>query len=128
MPCSAVQADQIKNPSAEGIQLLAEYNLPNEYTTVVNDWIDTFEEKKKTPTTISFKASDASKTDWSDLKFDESQISVTGSYALFFRASYTENNQTIVKEISAKEAGSDLSISLTCTGFKTFPITQGPKW
>lgn len=130
MNVSAASADQV-GASSTGTPLAPFinpfYSIDSSYSANVDNWIATFAQNKKNPTNFSFSASDASRSDWSNLGFSQSSVEVTGSYAIFFSATYRENNQTVTKHITAEEAGSDLQVTLTTTGFGSYKVQPG-KW
>ncbi|EXF84414.1 hypothetical protein CFIO01_02729 [Colletotrichum fioriniae PJ7] len=101
------------------------YTIPAQYPQVVDGWINTFTQNSKTPTTITFKASDASSSSWQDLGHSNDTVRVTAPYCIFFSATYTENNVTVTKNVTAEEAGAELEVTITATGFQSFPITPG---
>jgi hypothetical protein len=101
------------------------YSIASAYSANVDNWIATYPQNKKSPTKFSFNASQASSTNWENLGFSQSSVEVTGSYAIFFSATYRENNQEVTKHITAEQAGSDLEITLTATGVGSYGVQPG---
>jgi hypothetical protein len=131
MTCSPASANQIaasQTGSAGPGYLNPAYTIDAQYSANVDNWISTFAQNKDKPASIIFKASDASNSSWENLGYSSSSVSVTGSYCIFFSATYTENNTTVTKHMTAEEAGSDMEITLTCTGISTYNLTPGNKW
>ncbi|KAF4783504.1 hypothetical protein HER10_EVM0010722 [Colletotrichum scovillei] len=128
MTCSSASADQISSGQAgtPGAPLeRPAYTITSQYPQVVNGWIDTFTQNSKTPTTITFKASDASSSSWQDLGYSNDTVQMTRPDCIFFSATYTENYETVTKTVTAEEAGSDLEVTITVTDFQSFPIAPG---
>ncbi|KAK7402435.1 hypothetical protein QQX98_011824 [Neonectria punicea] len=131
MECSTASADQIgagQAGTANASFYNPTYQIDAQYAQQVDSWISTFPQNKKSPQAFTFKASDASKSSWSDLGYSNSSVQVTGSYCIFFSATFTENNTVVTKNLSAEELGSDLEVTITATGLGSFQITPGAKW
>ncbi|CAG7565813.1 unnamed protein product [Fusarium equiseti] len=130
MSCSSASADQIaagQSGTPDASFQRPAYQIDAQYAQTVDNWIGTFAQNKGSPTKITFRASDASNTSWKELGYSNTNVQVTGSYCIFFSATFTENNTTVTKNVSAEEAGSDLEVSITATGLGTFQIQPG-KW
>jgi hypothetical protein len=128
MNVSAAPADQVGatgtgTPLAPFVDPF--YSIDSAYYPNVDNWIATYPQNKKSPTTFSFNGRQASSTNWESLGFSQSSVKVTGSYAIFFTATYRENNQEVTKHITAEEAGSDLEITLTATGIGSYRVQPG---
>lgn len=127
MSCSSATADQIAgqapNPPAPFER--PTYTIDDQYPQLVDSWIKAFPQTSKNPNTITFKASDASSSSWSDLGYSNTDVQVTGSHCIFFSATYTENNATITKHVTAEEAGSDLEVTITATDAQTMTVSPG---
>ena len=130
MSCSPAPADQISagqagTPGAS--YLRPSYEINAQYTQLVDSWISTYAQNKTNPTSINFKISDSSSSSWKDLGFSSTNVQVTGSYCIFFSATFTENNTVVTKNVSAAECGSDLELTITATSIGSFDISPG-KW
>lgn len=131
MDCSPASADQIaagQAGTANATLCNPTYEIDAQYAQLVDSWISTFPQNKNSPKTFTFKASDASNSSWSDLGYSNTSVQVTGSYCIFFSATFTENNTVVTKNLSAQELGSDLEVTITATDIGTFNITPGSKW
>jgi hypothetical protein len=131
MECSLASADQVaagQAGTANATIFNPTYQIDAQYAQQVDSFIATFSQNKDKPTKFTFKASDASRSSWSDLGYSNSSVRVTGSYCIFFSATYTENNTVVTKNLSAEELGSDLQVTITATGLGSFQITPGAKW
>ncbi|KAI8302262.1 hypothetical protein K4K59_000600 [Colletotrichum sp. SAR11_240] len=128
MTCSSASADQISSGQAGNPGAPFErpaYTISAQYPQLVDGWINTYPQNSKNPTKITFKASDAKSSSWKDLGYSNTDVQVTGSYCIFFSATYTENNTIVTKNFTAEEAGSELEVTITATDFQIFPITPG---
>ena len=103
------------------------YTIDSSYAQLADTWIASFSQKKKSPASFPFSAADSSSTSWSDQGFKDTDVSVKGSYAIFFSATYTENNKTVTKNISAEDASSEIVATVTMTDHALFTISSG-KW
>ena len=123
MDCSPASADQIaagQAGTANATLCNPTYQIDAQYAQLVDSWIATFPQNKKSPKTFTFTASDASNSD--------NSVQVTGSYCIFFSATFTENNTVVTKNLSAEDLGSDLEVTITATDLGSFNITPGSKW
>ncbi|KXH34358.1 hypothetical protein CSIM01_00269 [Colletotrichum simmondsii] len=130
MTCSPASADQIASGQAGTPGAPFErpaYTIPAQYSQLVQSWINTYAQNSKNPKTITFKASDAASSSWKDLGYSNTNVQVTGSYCIFFSATFTENNTIMTKNVTAEEAGAELEVTITATDFQSFPIAPG-KW
>ncbi|KAI9685687.1 MAG: hypothetical protein M1822_004247 [Bathelium mastoideum] len=130
MTCSPASANQVQVAqagTAGASYLQPAYLVDSSYSANVDNWISTYAQNKNNPITLNFSASQASSQTWEELGFSSSSVSVTGSYCFFFSATFTENNTTVTKNITAEQAGSDLQITLTATGLGTYKVNPG-KW
>ncbi|OBS29442.1 hypothetical protein FPOA_03378 [Fusarium poae] len=128
MSCSNASADQIASGQAGTPGAPFErpsYNLNGQYSQTVDGWINTFSQNSKNPKKITFTAKDAQSSSWADLGYSNTNVQVTGSYCIFFSATFVENNQTVTKNVTAEEAGAELEVTLTATDFQTFTINPG---
>jgi hypothetical protein len=128
MSCSPATADQISNGQAGTPGAAFErpaYKIDPQYSQSVDGWIKTFSQNSKNPKKITFTASDAESSSWEELGYSESNVQVTGSYCIFFSATYTENNKTVTKHMTAEEAGSELEVTITATDVGTFSLSPG---
>ncbi|KAI8269951.1 hypothetical protein K4K58_012854 [Colletotrichum sp. SAR11_239] len=128
MTCSPASADQISSGQAGTPGAPYErpaYTISAQYSQLVQSWIGTYAQNSKNPKTITFKASDAKSSSWKDLGYSNTNVQVTGSYCIFFSATYTENNTIVTKNVTAEEAGSELEVTITATDFQIFPISPG---
>lgn len=122
-PANQVGAKTTGTPLATFVNPL--YSIDATYSANVDNWIATYPQNLKSPIKFSFNASQASSTDWGSLGFSQDSVEVKGSYAIFFTATYYENNQEVTKHMTAEEAGSDLEITLTATGFGSYKVQPG---
>lgn len=128
MTCSSAATDQKTSGQAgtpPGSYQRPAYTIAAQYPQTVDSWIQTFPQDSKKPTTITFKASDASSSSWQELGYSNDTVQVTGSYSIFFSATYTENGATVTKNVTAEEAGADLEVTITATHAQSFAITPG---
>ncbi|RSL82843.1 hypothetical protein CEP51_004899 [Fusarium floridanum] len=131
MECSPASADQIaagQTGKSNASFTNPTYEITSQYPQLVDSWISTFPQNSKNPKKFTFKSSDASSSSWSDLGFSNSSVSVTGSYCIFFSATYTENHSVVTKTLSAEDLGSDMEVSVTATDFQAVQVTPGSKW
>ena len=134
MPCSTVPANWIKQagggsaPPVPPANNLAAYDVQNQYAQTVDNWINTFPQQVKNPRKIVLTKADFQKSSWSDLGFDSSSVTVSGSVFWFFRATYTENSQTKSVQLSLDEAGNDFKITLSFTGLQPFTVNPSAMW
>ncbi|KAH7274921.1 hypothetical protein FSOLCH5_006306 [Fusarium solani] len=131
MDCSPASADQIaagQAGTANATLCNPTYQIDAQYPQLVDSWIATFPQNKKSPKTFTFTASDAANSSWSELGYSNNSVQVTGSYCIFFSATFTENNTVVTKNLSAEELGSDLEVTITATDLGSFNITPGSKW
>lgn len=128
MTCSSASADQVSSGQAGTPGAPFErpaYTINAQYSQLVDSWIGTYPQNSKNPKKITFKASDAKSSSWENLGYSNTNVQVTGSYCIFFSATYTENNTIVTKDVTAEEAGSELEVTITATDVQTFTITPG---
>ncbi|EWG44669.1 hypothetical protein FVEG_05674 [Fusarium verticillioides 7600] len=128
MTCSPASADQIAAGQAGTPGAAFErpaYTINAQYPQLVDSWIGTYAQNSKNPKKITFKASDSKSSSWKDLGYSNTNVQVTGSYCIFFSATYTENNTIVTKNVTAEEAGADLEVTITATDVQTFTINPG---
>ncbi|RFU24580.1 hypothetical protein B7463_g11755, partial [Scytalidium lignicola] len=130
MPCSPASANQIKDGDykvTDEFQMPA-YDISAQYKQEVTNWISTYPQKKDKPISFKFTVKDAESKDWSDIGFKESNIDTSGRGFIFFRASYTENNQEVVKEVRQVKNSPALEVEVTMTGYGRFAVNPSPQW
>ena len=105
------------------------YRIQDTYTGAVADWKTRFNDPsfKAGAKTISFSAEESASKDWSNLGFTENDVHASGSYSIFFSATYTSNEKQVTEYVSAHEAGSGLRITIKARGYDVFTVTPG-KW
>lgn len=126
MSANQIAAQQAGNNA--GSYLSPAYDIQSSYSQNVDNWIATYSQNLKSPTFFTFSTSDSSNESWEKLGFKETSVQVDGSYCIFFRATYQQNGKTVTREVSAAEAGSSLSVKVTCTGLGTYTVNPGQKW
>lgn len=130
MMCSPSAANQIQSAqtgTAGAPYLMPAYQIDSQYAANVDNWIATYPQDSKNPITLTFDTTQSSSTNWQKMGFESSSVSVNASYCCFFSVTYTENKQRVTKNITAEEAGSSLSITMTATGMGTYKVSPA-KW
>ena len=125
---SALDIADDKVPT-NGQYFVPAYRIQDTYTTTVADWKARYNDPsfKAGTKVIEFSSSNREKKNWSDLGFSEDKVQVSGSYSVFFSATYTSNNKQVTEYVSAQEAGSSLQITIKARGYEVFSVTPG-KW
>src|SRR5580700_11266023 len=127
MPCMEAQANKMARKPGEAtstITYLPAYTIDASYSDTVEGWIANSGNEDYTGPSLTYDLKSAQNTKWTDLGTTDFQTSVQGHY-FFFTATMYVNGKMVTKNISAQEAGSELSVKMKTVGLASFGVKPG---
>ncbi|USW55588.1 hypothetical protein Slin15195_G089070 [Septoria linicola] len=100
------------------------YSISSTYADTVENWIGQAGSQDHVDASITYDLASAKSSKWSDVGISEWSAGANAGYG-FFQARFTVNGKEVVEQISASQAGSELSVKVSATGIASFEVKPG---